>query len=198
MRRLSLLVWLLLALGCGSSDRAPHLIELTGAEPRHLEVGDRMRLTGSGFPEGRPASVTLRGELRRSGELPTASVNVNADAEQVAPHAVELPITSELVRKLCGGVSARHATFRGDVEIAFTSQSKSGLPVMGRLDGVVIDFVPNERDEAAMQSLRADGLRFARFLGVTLGAAADGLRNHRRGAARARLSRQLERWRRHP
>lgn len=136
-----------------------------------------MRLTGSGFPEGRPASVTLRGEVRRAGEVPRTDVVVSAEAEQVAPHALELPIDAELAAKLCGGASARHGTFRGDVEVSFSPQSASGLPVVGRLDGVVIDFVPVERDEAsdAKRALRGDGARFARFLGITLGATAEGL-----------------------
>jgi hypothetical protein len=166
---------LLLVLGCGSGDRAPHLIELQGLEPRHLEVGDRMRVTGSGFPEGRPATVTLRGEVRRAGEVPRASVTLTSDAEQVAPHALELPISAELAGKLCGAPSARHATFRGDVEVSFSPQTASGLPVIGRLDGVVIDFVPSTRDDNDLVALRGDGARFARFLGIGLNAAADGL-----------------------
>lgn len=134
-----------------------------------------MRLTGSGFPEGRPATVTFRGETRRAGEVPRPSTSVSADAEQVAPHALELPITAELAGKLCGAGTPRHATFRGDVEVSFSPQSASGLPVMGRLDGVVIDFVPALRDDAELKALRGDGQRFARFLGVGVITGASGL-----------------------
>lgn len=134
-----------------------------------------MRLTGSGFPEGRPATVTLRGEMRRAGELPRAAISVSAEAEQVAPHALELPINAELAAKLCGAPNARHATFRGDVEVSFSPQTASGLPVVGRLDGVVMDFVPSARDDSDLAALRSDGARFARFLGVGLSVAAEGL-----------------------
>ncbi len=134
-----------------------------------------MRLTGSGFPEGRPATVTFRGETRRAGEVPRASTSVTADAEQVAPHALELPISAELAAKLCGAGTPRHATFRGDVEVSFSPQTASGLPVIGRLDGVVIDFVPALRDDTELTALRGDGQRFARFLGVGVIAGASGL-----------------------
>lgn len=165
----------LLLLGCGSGTRAPHLIDLQEVQPRHLEVGDRMRLTGTGFPEGRPATVTFRGETRRAGEVPRSSTSVSADAEQVAPHALELPISAELAAKLCGEGTPRHATFRGDVEVSFSPQTASGLPVIGRLDGVVIDFVPVVRDESDLSALRGDGQRFARFLGVGVSPSAGGL-----------------------
>lgn len=134
-----------------------------------------MRLTGSGFPEGRPATVTFRGETHRAGEVPRTSTSVSADAEQVAPHALELPISAELAAKLCGAGAPRHATFRGDVEVSFSPQTASGLPVIGRLDGVVIDFVPALRDDAELGALRGDGQRFARFLGVGVIAGASGL-----------------------
>lgn len=134
-----------------------------------------MRLTGAGFPEGRPATVTFRGETRRSGEAPRSVTSVSSDAEQVAPHALELPISAELAAKLCGEGSPRHATFRGDVEVSFSPQTASGLPVLGRLDGVVIDFVPLVRDESALAALRGDGQRFARFLGVGVSPSAAGL-----------------------
>jgi NADH-quinone oxidoreductase subunit H len=192
VRRLSWFGFLLLALGCNGGDRSPHLIELTDVQPRHLETGDRMRLVGSGFPEGRPAKVTLRGEGRRAGEVSRDGVTVSVEAEQVAPHALEVPISAELAAKLCGGPTARHTTFRGDVEVSFSPQTESGLPVIGRLDGVVIDVVPASNDDAALRALRTDGARFARFLGMTLGAAPEGLQvtavEAQGRAARANLS----------
>ncbi len=165
----------LFALGCGSLDRTPNLIDVTEISPRHLEVGDRVRVSGSGFPEGRPATVTLRGELYRAGEAPQKGLRIVTDAQIVAPHAIEALITPELAGKLCGAVDARHTTFRGDVEVSFAPKSGAGVEVLGRLDGVSIDVVPSFRGDQALYAARADGARFARFLGISLGPSPDGL-----------------------
>jgi NADH:ubiquinone oxidoreductase subunit H len=164
--------WLLVA--CGPYDRGPNLIEVKEIGPRHLEVGDRVRLSGSGFPEGRPVTVTFRGDVRRAGDAPREDVTLKTAAELVAPHALEFRVTSEFAAKVAGAPDARHATFRGDVEVAFSPQRASGTSVVGRLDGVVLDVTPDAASDAA-DSLSADGRRFAAFSGLELGAREDGL-----------------------
>lgn len=166
MRSLVVIVAALLT-ACGPGDRGPSLIELSELGPRHLEVGDRVRVTGSGFPEGRPATVTLSGELRRAGEAPREGVNVVAPAQLVSPHALEFAVTPELASKLCGEVDARHTTFRGDVTVAFSPQRASGSTVTGRLSGVVVDVLPDS-DGGQSLALNNDAQRFGRFLGMKI------------------------------
>jgi hypothetical protein len=170
------LVGCALLLACGSSTRGPNLVEVTELGPRHVEVGDRVRLSGSGFPEGRPATVTLRGELLRAGDAPKTGVTLVTSAQLVAPHALEFPVTPQLTAKICGAPGERHSTFRGDVEVTFSPQTSSGTPVVGRLDGVVLDVMPEVSAEEASRALEADGGRFAAFLGLAATPTEDGLR----------------------
>jgi hypothetical protein len=176
VRRLSLLGSCLLLCACGSGTRGPNLVEISELGPRHVEVGDRVRLTGSGFPEGRPATVTLRGELLRAGDAPKGGVTLVTGAQLVAPHALEFPLTPQLAAKICGAPGERHSTFRGDVEVAFSPQTAAGTPVVGRLDGVVLDVMPETSAEEASRALQADGARFASFLGLVTAPSEDGLR----------------------
>ncbi len=174
MRRFFCLALAVCLFACGSRERGPSLVEVKELGPRHLEVGDRVRLRGSGFPEGRPVAVTLRGEVRRAGDKPRDNVTLTTPAELVAPHALEFRVTPELAAKVCGAPDARHATFRGDVEVAFSPQRASGVSVTGRLEGVVLDVAPDAAHEPA-EALAADGRRFAAFSGVVLTPRADGL-----------------------
>ncbi len=172
----ALFVLLLCAFGVAcQGERGPNLVELTELGPRHVDVGDRVRLSGNGFPEGRPATVTLKGDLIRAGEAPRRGVALTVAARRVAPHALEFAFSPELARRLCGSPDARHTTFRGDVEVMFAAQSSLRGGVTGRLDGVVLDASPEPRAEAAAAMLAADGARFAEFLGVELGVSGQGL-----------------------
>jgi len=134
-----------------------------------------VRIAGTGFPEGRPATVTLKGELLRAGEAPRRDAALTLTARRVAPHALEFAFTPELAQRLCGNTDARHTTFRGDVEVLFSSQSSLRGGVTGRLEGVVLDAAPEARAEVALATLSAEGERFAEFLGVSLVAAPQGL-----------------------
>jgi hypothetical protein len=176
VRRLLCLAICWLVFACGSGPRGPNLVEISELGPRHVEVGDRVRVTGSGFPEGRPATLTLRGELLRAGDAPRSDVTLTAPALLVAPHALEFTVTRELAAALCGAPAQRHSTFRGDVEVAFSPQTSAGTPVIGRLDGVVLDVMPELSAEEASRALSADGARFAQFLGLQGVPSEDGLR----------------------
>jgi hypothetical protein len=175
-KRAALGLWLALGLsGCSGTGRAPKLIELGELVPSHADAGERVRLSGSGFPEGRSAELTLRGELRRAGEPAIRGVEIRARAELVSPHSLELVLTPELVAKLCGKPDARHTTFRGDLEVAFAPRTRTGSPVGGVLDGVVLDVTPDDTSETALATLQSEGARFAAFLGAKLQRSEGGL-----------------------
>ncbi|HET9955569.1 MAG TPA: hypothetical protein VFQ61_13740 [Polyangiaceae bacterium] len=159
---------------CALSPEAANLIELREVTPRRLEVGDRMRITGRGFPEGRVAELTLRGELLQSGVEKRTGFVLRETAKLVAPHAVEVAITAALAEKLCGP-APRHTTFRGDLELVFFPETTRGSRVSGRLSGVVLDISPEALHDNA-RSLEDDARRYAAFLGVTLVTGPSGLR----------------------
>ena len=64
---LAVLALVLALTGC-QEDVMPELVKVTDVVPREAEVGDRLEITGAGFPQGRTARVTFKGELRRPGE----------------------------------------------------------------------------------------------------------------------------------
>lgn len=171
-----LLAWLgLVLLACGSSVRGPNLVDVREITPRHWEQGDRVRLTGTGFPEGRAARVVFRGELRRAGEPPIEDVTIEASAELSSPHTLDVLLTPELTAALTGRPEPRHTTFRGDVEVQFAPRTRAGMPVGGTLEGVVVDITPDRVSETALTALRSEGRRFAAFVGAKLQRAEHGL-----------------------
>jgi hypothetical protein len=160
---------------CGSPNRAPNLVELRELGPRHVEVGDRLRLSGAGFPEGRPAKLLWRGEVLRAGEPPLQDVELSTPAQLVSPHALDVVVDAQLVEALCGSGPLRHTTFRGDVEVAFSPRTSQGSVVSGRLDGVVVDLTPDAVHPDALSALKKEGRRFAEFVGAELSPTEDGL-----------------------
>lgn len=169
-----LVLWGALA-GCTGVGQSPNLVELREATPRHVETGDRLRVGGSGFPEGRAARVVLRGELRRSGEPAVQDVEIIASAELTSPHTLDVAMTPELTRRLCGEPDARHTTFRGDLEVAFAPRTSSGSAVGGVLEGVVLDISPDDPSPTALAALRGEGARFAAFVGASVSRTEQGL-----------------------
>jgi len=79
-----------LALGmvaaCDARDNSPNLLEVSDLNPHSLEVGDRLTLTGSGFPEGRTAKVSFHGDVFRAGQTPLRDVTIVAAAAASDPH----------------------------------------------------------------------------------------------------------------
>ena len=98
------------------------MVELGEITPRTVEVGDRLRITGSGFPEGRPATVVLRGDASRAGEPVAHGIEVRTPARLVSPHALEVQVTPELAAAICDRADPRHTTLRADLEVQFASQ----------------------------------------------------------------------------
>jgi NADH-quinone oxidoreductase subunit H len=163
-----------LALSCAPRQGAL-LVELGEITPRTVEVGDRLRITGSGFPEGRPATVVLRGDASRAGEPVAHGIEVRTPARLVSPHALEVQVTPELAAAICDRADPRHTTLRADLEVQFASQRGPRTTVNGRLEGVTLDVTPELRSETGTALLRQEGLRFARFLGMEVARSEEGL-----------------------
>lgn len=128
-------------------------------DPSRASAGDRVVLTGEGFPEGRPATVTFRGDLVRPGVPAERDVRIVAPALPTARDAVSITFDRAIERKFVGsGTSAVHTTFHGDVRVVF-QPGKAGLaPVAGTAHDVRFDVLPAQverADETGAESVRA-------------------------------------------
>lgn len=174
--RLAALLVGLGVIGCRGSDGVPSLIQLAEVSPRRGEPGDRVEIVGSGFPEGRPATVTFDGTLARAGQRVQRSVRVVAAATSTSQSRLELVLGDELIAELCGrGDEAQHTTFRGRVVAAFAPRSAAAPPVTGALEGVVLDVTPRAPRRDVAEHRVAEGRRFVAFLGIEATSVEDGL-----------------------
>jgi len=155
-----------LLLGCSSEGVL--LIGLEEVSPRSIGVGDRLRITGTGYPEDPPAVVRFAGSGHRAGEPVLRGLEVEAEARTVGPSTLEVPVTPELVRAFTGDADARRTTFRGDLEVSFRAPKRAGASVVGRRSGIVLDVTPEETPHTTVQVLRREGRRFAAFLGTEI------------------------------
>jgi len=168
---LAAIVWL--SAGAGSCSQMPmaELIEVREVSPSDVELGDRISIVGEGFPAGRPARVTFRGDLRRPGERPVHRAEVVVQGTVVGPEQLEVPFGEAAQALFCGGGDrATHTTFEGEVEVAFAAASPGAPPVAGTLRQVVLDVRPG----ASPRNAEADGQgqRLAVFAGLELGGSA--------------------------
>jgi len=170
LRRVRPLALLALALnaGCDGRDNSPNLLEVSDLNPHALEVGDRLTLTGSGFPEGRAAKVSFHGDVFRAGQSPLRDVTIVATAAASDPHSIAITLNAELARDFCGAGDAVHATFRGATTAAFQARESGAPPVRGTLEGVVLDVNPASISKAAHTAHEAEAQRFAEFAGMTV------------------------------
>ncbi|WP_146645758.1 PDZ domain-containing protein [Labilithrix luteola] len=151
-------------------DVVPPLVEVTEISPREIEVGDRLELRGGGYPQGRPAHLTFRGTIHRPGDGALSGVSIDADGTVTGADRVELPVTDALEERFCGrGDSASHATFRGDVDVAFSSNTPGAPPLVGVLHGVVLDVRPASVRATVLEAHEKEGTRVLSFLGVLAG-----------------------------
>jgi NADH-quinone oxidoreductase subunit H len=164
------------------------LLELGEVTPRAVEVGDRLRITGSGFPEGRAATLVLVGDASRAGEPVTRGIEVSAEARLLSPHALEVEVTRELAAAICDRADPRHTTLRADLELRFASFRGPHTTVSGRLEGVTLDVTPESVSESTVTLLRQEGLRFAGFIGAEVARSEEGV-TVTRVAERSRASR---------
>lgn len=163
-----------LALGCSTSNSGPGLLQLTELSAREVGRGDKLEISGAGFPEGRVARLTFRGDVFRPGRAPAQDVEIAISARTSTPHMLEATIPEELVSAFCGRDDAAHATFRGDVTAAFAPRKSGAPPVAGSLQGVVLDIEPSHESEDNRALATQEGQRFAAFLGVSVAGGGSG------------------------
>ncbi len=149
-------------------DASPNLLEVTDLNPHSLEVGDRLTLNGSGFPEGRAARLIFHGDVFRAGQSPLHDVTIVAPAAASEPHSIALTLSTELSREFCGSGDAVHATFRGAATASFQARASGAPPVQGTLDGVVLDVNPASISKIALQTHESEAKRFADFAGMAV------------------------------
>ena len=165
-----LLVAVLVSNGCGWNQTPPDLITVADVTPRHVEVGDRLEIVGSGFPEGRLGTLTFRGYLHVAGATPRA-VSVTSQASSASQNRLVLPISESLRGELLGASpEASHGTFRGDLLVAFSPRQPGAPPVTGTLRDTFVDFAVAAAPRPASQKndLQVAGQAVLGFLGMTL------------------------------
>lgn len=159
----------LLSFGC-ERQIAPPLVEVTELTPREIEPGDRLEVHGTGFPQGRTGRVTLDGTVFRPGEPPSRGVSIDLEGTVATPDRLEVVVRDVLAERFCGrGDRAAHATFRGDVEVAFASNVPGAPPLVGAMRGATIDFMPSSARASVLEARIAEGGRVLAFLGVVPG-----------------------------
>jgi PDZ domain-containing protein len=159
------------AAGCGRDAATPQLLSVTELAPLVLGEGETLEIRGAGFAAKRGARVTFRGALHRPGAETEAGWVASADGLAESAQRLRVPVTEALRARFCGAPgSAVHATFRGEVDVAFEPLSPGALPVQGTLSGVVLDVYPLGAYPA--ESQRAEATRALEAMGVKL--ASDG------------------------
>src|SRR5262245_57699147 len=155
--------------GCNTGDGPAGLLNVVDFAPREAEVGDRLEVLGSGFPEGKPATLSFRGDVFRPGQEPERGVEIVANAQSTSQNRISLLLSEELQAEFCGrGERADHTTFRGDVVAAFASRTAGAPPVTGTVQHVVLDVhgpaVPTE----LVKEREAEGARALSFVGMEI------------------------------
>jgi NADH-quinone oxidoreductase subunit H len=163
------LVWIIAGAGPYAQPVATSLIQVLDMTPRAVEPGDTIAILGEGFPAGKPARVTFRGVLHRPGERPITGAEISATGATVSADQIQLFVGDPTVGLFCGGGGrATHATFEGDVEVAFAAAMPGAPPVAGVLSGVTLDVRPLAR--AADMDRDREGERVLAFLGIRVAA----------------------------
>lgn len=153
---------------CDGRDTSPSLLEVSDLNPRALEVGDRLSVNGSGFPEGRAAKVSFHGDVFRPGQSPLRDVTIVAPAAASDPHSIAVTLSPELSREFCGAGDAVHATFRGAATASFAAREAGAPPVRGTLEGVVLDVNPASISKLSQQTHESEADRFAAYAGMAV------------------------------
>jgi NADH-quinone oxidoreductase subunit H len=149
----------------------PQLIQVLDLAPHEAEVGDRIEVIGSGFPEGKTAHLTFRGDLHRPGERTVRDTEIEADGLVSSAEQIEVLFTEGLEERFCGSAEkAMHTTFTGDVEVAFPAAAAGAPPVVGMLHHVAIDFRPPTSRRAVIEVRANEGERALAYLGIKIAA----------------------------
>jgi NADH-quinone oxidoreductase subunit H len=156
--------------GC-ESQVAPPLVEVTELAPLEIEPGDRLEVHGVGFPQGRTGRLTLRGTVLRAGQPPIRSATIEASGTVIVPDRLEVIVRDALAERFCGaGDHAVHATFKGDLEVSFASNTPGAPPLVGTLRSTSLDVQPAWAHKASIEAQVVEGGRLLAFMGVVPGA----------------------------
>jgi len=160
---------LLSATACIESSTTPDLVSLSGLSPQVVELGETLQVSGRGFPEGVPARLSFRGDVFRAGQAPERNVDIIVRTQDTSKDTVTLSITDELEKAFCGvGDLATHATFRGNVSVAFSAPTSAMAPVSGTLRDVHFEIEPKVKSNKVEQQRQLASAEAQRFLGLIL------------------------------
>lgn len=173
MRRLAWLFLFALAMalpvGCQSWESTPALLNVADLAPREVDVGDRVEVLGTGFPEGRSGKLTLRGDLHRPGLEPIKGVAIVLPVTATSQTRVGFVLTDEIQARLCGrDDEGHHTTFRGDVEVAFAPRASGAPPITGTVRAVTLDVAGPTVSPAVATARETEARRQIEQLGLVL------------------------------
>jgi len=167
---LALAILLLALPACVESPASPDLVTVSGLSPQIVELSDTLQVSGHGFPEGVPARISFRGDIFRAGQVPERNVNIVVRTQETTKDTVTLSVNDELEQAFCGaGDVAAHATFRGNVSIAFSARSTGMAPVSGTLRDVNFEVEPKLKSFQVERERQRVSQEAQQFLGLTLG-----------------------------
>jgi NADH-quinone oxidoreductase subunit H len=163
-----LLIWMLAGTACRSSDVPASLLSVADVGPAAVELGDRLEIEGSGFPEGKPATLTFQGSLHRPGREPLDDVEITTRASSSTRSRIALLLDEELYAEFTGrGAHAEHSTFHGRLVVSVAPRQRAAPPITGVLENVVLDFAAPP-GSASTTEAAAQGGRWLAFAGVSV------------------------------
>lgn len=151
----SVAVPLLLLAGCQEAAEAD-LLELQPVDAAH-ESGERLSLSGRGFPAGRAGALVLTGEFIAPG-MGAREVQVRADVRALTGERAEATIDEDLIASLGG-----RGTFRGTA--CFEVAGQAGSRVTGCAPGR-LDVAPRVPDALARARRHREAAQLAEELGL--------------------------------
>jgi len=144
-------------------------LSLTGLSPKDLAIGDELEIQGIGLPEGKSARIAFRGDLYRPASRVERDVEIVARTTTSSPRSLSVAMTDALRSAFAGnGDSAKHTTFRGDIEVSFAPKKSGAAPVVGVLSDVVLDVAPPLVTETLQRQRDEDATAALGFFGLTL------------------------------
>jgi hypothetical protein len=154
MRSWFLPLTFLVCIACAPA--APQLLEVDEVHPVAVERHDELVVSGDGFSEHAEAQVVFAGTAHRAGVGPK-DVAISSRAVVDSRHSLRVAMTDELVAEFLGG-EARHATFRGEISVAFAPRTPGAPPVSGRLSDAVLDLFEVTGEGPGADARAATGL----------------------------------------
>ena len=143
-------------------EEGPDLLAVHRVDPGRASAGDHLMVTGEGFPEGRPATVSFRGDVNRPGAPVEHDVRIAARTAPAGRNALRLVFDPALERRFLRG--AAHATFHGELRVSFAPSASGLANVSGSAKGVRFDVLPSSAEAADAEA--PDGLEFLGIAGT--------------------------------